>query len=101
MALLARPFARELGKALAQAARTEAAAEELWVTTQPDGVHLWLVTTSIDMATERQLHRLTGVLYERFLNAEFQLHVLNPRHHSGDARRALPRDAEQIPLRRP
>ena len=98
MALLARPFARELGKTLAQAARNEAAVEELWVSAQRDGVHLWLLTAPIDMATERQLHRLTGVLYDRFQNAEFQLHVLNPRHHGGDARRALPSQAEQIPL---
>ena len=100
MALQARPFAEELGKTFALAARTEASVEELWVSTQLDGVHLWLLTAPIDMATERRLHQVTGVLYDRFQNAEFQLHVLNPRHHNGDARRALPSQAEQIPLSR-
>src|SRR5688572_32386061 len=100
MALLSRPFARELGRALAQAARSEAAVEELWISTQRDGIHLWLLTTAIDMAAERRLHRLTALLYERFQNAEFQLHVLNPRHHGGDARRSLPSDADQIALDR-
>ncbi|HZO31917.1 MAG TPA: hypothetical protein VFH48_38660 [Chloroflexota bacterium] len=98
MALLARHFAEELGNTFAQAAQSEAAVEELWVSTQRDGVHLWLVTAPIDMATERRLHRLTGLLYDQFQSADFQLHVLNPRHHGGDARRALPSQAEQIPL---
>jgi hypothetical protein len=95
----AQPFAMQLGTALAEAARREPTVEELWVSAQLDGVHLWLVTASIDMATERSLHRLAGLLYDRFQTADFQLHILNPRHYGGDARRALPHQAEQIPLR--
>jgi 1,2-phenylacetyl-CoA epoxidase PaaB subunit len=103
MALVARPVAQQLGHAFAQAARGEAAVKdavkEVWVSRQREGVHVWVVTAPIDMATERRLHQLTGVLYDRFQSAEFQLHILNPRHHNRDARQALPSQAEQIPLR--
>lgn len=90
---------REIGRAFAQVARDAHVVEELWVSTGRDGVHLWLLTAPIDLDAEEHLHELTDPLYEQFPEADFQLHVLNPRHYRGDVRLALPSGVEQISLR--
>jgi hypothetical protein len=98
VALTTQTYAEQLGRTYAEAARGEHSILELWVSTVPGHVHLWLITQPIDAATERGLHRLTGALYDRFGKADFQLHVLNPPHFRGDVRNVVPRDAVQIPL---
>ena len=51
--------ARELGQTLAQAVQSEPLAQEIWVTTRRDGVHLWLLT---QQATDEDERRLFGLL---------------------------------------
>ena len=54
MALTTQTYAEKLGRALAKAVRDEPEVEEVWVSTRPDGVDLWLVTQAIDADTERE-----------------------------------------------
>lgn len=90
---------QELGRAFAQAVQGEPGVRELWVTTRPDGVHLWLLVEPMELDAERRLHGLTAALYGRFPDADFHLHVVNLRHFRKGLRRALPAGAEQISLR--
>ena len=94
-------YAQQLGRAFAQAARGDTAVIELWVSVQQEAAHLWLVTRPIDLSAERRLHGLTGVLYDTFGRADFQVHILNPRNIRGDVHDALPAQAEQISLNAP
>jgi len=92
--------AQQMGRVLAEAAKDEPRVEEVWVTTWPDGVHLWLITTPITTEEHRRLYLLNDVLYGRFPDAAFQLHVRNPRNYRGDVHAGLPRDVEQVPFSR-
>lgn len=98
MALTTQTYAEQLGRVLAEAARREPGVEELWVSTRPDGVDLWLLTQPVDLSVEHELHGLADVLYERFDGADFLVYVVNPRHFSGDVHQVLPRHAVQITL---
>jgi hypothetical protein len=92
--------AREIGTVFAARVREESIARELWVTSERDGVHLWLLIDPIeDDDAERELYGLLDVLDEPFPDADFQLHVLNPLTYTSDPRESLPLYAERIPLR--
>lgn len=88
--------ARELGATFAQAIQNEPLARELWMTTRPDGVHLWLLIDQADDEDERRLFGLLDILDERFPDADFQLHILNSASFTIDLHDVLPRDAEKI-----
>jgi hypothetical protein len=88
--------AGELGRAFAQAAQNEPLAQEVWVTMRRDGVHLWLLVEQAGDDEERQLFGLLDVLDDRFPEADFQLHILNPASYTIDLHDVLPRDAEKI-----
>ena len=64
--------------------RDEEAVEELWVSTDDEAVHLWLVVRAIEPDVERRLYGVEDVLYGRFPEAAFQVHVLNPRYYAGE-----------------
>jgi hypothetical protein len=100
MAITRQPTAREIGTVFAARVREESVARELWVTTESDGVHLWLLIEPLeDDDAERELYGLLGVLDERFPEADFQLHIFNPVDFTADPRESLPDHAERIPLR--
>jgi hypothetical protein len=102
MAITRRPTARDIGTVFAERASQEPVVRELWVTEENHGVHLWLLIDPIDDDdAERALYGLTEVLYERFPEADFQMHVMNPRDYTADPRRSLLSCAEKIPLRAP
>src|SRR4051812_45008506 len=98
MALTTQTYAEQVGRAYAEVARGEKVVRELWVTTVPGEVRLWLLTEPIDAAKERDLHRLTGALYDKFGKADFMLLICNPRHFRCDVRDVVPPGAVQIPL---
>ena len=100
MAVTRQPTAREIGEVLAERARRESVVRELWVTEESYEVHLWLLIDPIDDdVVELPLYGLADVLYDRFPEAAFQLHVMNPRDYTADPRQSLLPSAEQIPLR--
>ena len=99
MALTTQTYAQQLGRVLAEAASREPLVEELWVSTLPGGVRLWLITQNIDMDAARDLHGLADILYQRFDRPDFEVFVINPRHSLGDVHAAIPQSAVQIPLR--
>jgi hypothetical protein len=98
MALTTQTYAEQVGRAYAEVARGEKVVRELWVSTVPGHVDLWLVTELIEAPKERDLHRLTGRLYDQFGKADFQLHIVNPRYFGGDVRGVVPHDAVRITL---
>ena len=99
MTITRQPTAREIGMVFAARARQEPIARELWVTSEHDGVHLWLLIDPVEHGdAERELYGLVDVLDERFPGADFQLHVLNPVDFTADPRESLPGHAEQIAL---
>ena len=98
VALTTQSYAEELGRVFAEAARGETDIVELWVSTRPGGVDLWVLTQPIDMEVERNLHRFTDALYARFRTADFQVYMVNPRHFRDGGRSAIPSYAVQIPL---
>ena len=98
MAITSGVTAQQMGRVLAEAVQDEPRVAEVWVTTWPDGVHLWLVSTPITLAELRSLCRYEDVLYERFPGSAFEVHILNPRNYTKDVHRVLPRDAERVVL---
>jgi len=91
--------ASDLATALGSAIRDEEAVEELWVSTDDEAVHLWLVVRAIEPDVERRLYGVEDVLYGRFPEAAFQVHVLNPRYYAGDVHTAVPGGAVKISFR--
>jgi hypothetical protein len=57
-------YAEQLGRVLAEAASLEPLVEEVWVSTHPGGVRLWLITQDVDDHQEYELHGLADILYE-------------------------------------
>ncbi len=96
MAITMPTGASELGRTFAEAAQNEPLAKELWVTARRDGVHLWLLIERAGDDEERRLFGLLDLLDERFPEADFQLHVLNPASYTIDLHDVLPKDAEKI-----
>ena len=75
------------------------AVKELWYTTPPEGVLLWVITAPIELDTARELHGLSFAIYDEIPEALFDLHVLNPGdYRDHDARLGLPDDAIPVPL---
>ena len=99
MAITSGVTAQQMGQVLAAAVRDDPRIAELWVASRPDAIHLWLISTPITLAEHRSLYGLVGVLYERFPEAAFEVHIRNPRNYRSDVHRGLPSDAEQFPLR--
>jgi hypothetical protein len=98
VALTTGTYAEQLGRAFAEAAHGETNIAEVWVSTRPGGVDIWVLTLPIDLETERNLHRFTHALYNRFKTADFQVYMVNPRHFRNGGRSAIPSYAVQIPL---
>lgn len=98
MALTTQTYAEQLGRAFAEAARGETDIVELWVSTRPGGVDLWVLTKPMDISAERNVHRFTDVLYARFKSDDFLVYTVNPRHFRDGGRSAIPGHAVQIPL---
>ena len=98
MAITSGVTAQQMGRVLAEAVRDEPRIEEVWVSTWPDGVHLWLISTPVTLAELRMLYRHEDVLWERFPEDAFMMHILNPSNFPKGARRAVPADAERIVL---
>ena len=100
---MARPSeseARKIATVFAARAREESIVREFWVSVENGGVHLWLLIDPIEHDDEElKLYGLVDVLDERFPEADFQLHVLNPRGYTDDLRDSLRGDAQFIPLR--
>jgi hypothetical protein len=99
MTVTRQPTAREIGTVFAERARREPLVRELWVTSEQDGVHLWLlIEPTEDDDAERALYNLIDVLVEQYPDADYQMHVLNPVDYTADPRESLPFAAEQISL---
>jgi|SRR3954447_12376454 len=98
MALKSEMRPEELGRRLQEAlAETGDIVDGLWMTIQRGAVSFWILTAPIDAATQRGLYERTSVLYERFPQAEFDVHVLNPEWFAGtDPTLALPSDAKRL-----
>src|ERR1043166_9382281 len=100
MAVTRQPTVREVGEALAELASQVPLVRELWAFEGELGVHLWLLIDSIDdYDAERELYKLYDVLWDRFPDGGFLLHVINPRDYRRDPHGELDDDAVQIPLR--
>ena len=99
MAITTETYAEQLGSALVGAAQDRDEVLEVWVSTRTDGVDLWLLTSPIELDTERRLYGLLDTLYAQFDGTGFDLHVLNPRYFRGDPRSALPQHAVKFLLR--
>ncbi len=101
MAITPAVDAREAAESLAAEVSAEPAVEHLFVSTDRDLIELWLLTAPTDAETERRLYGLQLELYDRFPDAYFRVHVINPDYfEDGDISGIVPSEAEEIPLRR-
>jgi hypothetical protein len=100
MAVTKHPTVREVGEALAERASQEPLVRELWAYEGELGVHLWVLIDPIDdYGAQRELYKMYDVLWERFPDGGFLIHVINPRDYKRDPHNSLEHDAVQIPLR--
>jgi len=88
--------AQQMGKTLAEALHGQPRIAEIWVTTRPDGVHIWLIVEPIETEEQRRLYLFADVLHELFPGSPAMLHILNPRNHRGDIHLSLPGDATPV-----
>jgi len=98
VALTTQTYAEQLGRAFAEAARGEPNIAEIWVSTRPGGVDLWVLTLPIDMDAEKLLYRHKSAVYARFKAADYQIYTVNPRNFRDGGRSGIPVYAVQIPL---
>ncbi len=91
---------REIARCLApELARAEGLVQGLWLTVRRGVAIFWVLTPPIDAAAQQGLYERTAIVYDEFPDAEFAVHILNPVWSAGgDARGALPADAEPVPL---
>src|SRR5215216_428747 len=98
MAIATGITAQHVGRTFADIVRSARQVSELWVSMRRGGFQLWLIVEPITLKDERHLHELADVLYERFPEGDFELHVVNPLRHTRDVHEALPPGAEKIAL---
>ncbi len=90
-----------IAESLADDVRAEPALKRFLVSTQPVLVELWLLTAPTDAETERRLYGLSLDLYDRFPDAYFRVHVINPGHiEDGDISGIVPAEARRSPCGR-
>ena len=90
----------ELASALAEMVRNEHSVLRMWMSCHRGVASFWLLTTSLEARDERHLYGLSGDLFDRFPDAMFRLHLLNPRDYkSFELDLILPKGAEEIALR--
>jgi len=96
MAIATEITPHELGRIFAEAVGADERAAGLWASADLDGLHLWLVVEPMELDAERHFHELADVLYERFPDLIFEVHILNPRNYAEGAETAVPEMAEKI-----
>jgi hypothetical protein len=90
----------ELATALAEMIGHEPSVVRMWMSYHRGVASFWLLTTSTEASDERRLYGLSGDLFDRFPEAMFRLHLLNPRdYESFELELVLPQGAEEIALR--
>ena len=93
--------AGQVGRSFAEAIRPEPAAKRLWFRARGETVEPWLLIEPGDVETERRLHALGALLYERFPELDFSLHILNPaRYPRLNLSVIVPGQAEELPVHR-
>ena len=90
-----------LTAALAGMVRDDPAVLRMWVSSHRGVASFWLLTqASVATAAERRLYGLSGALFDRFPEADFRLHVVNPRDYEPfELDIVLPTGAKEIALR--
>ena len=69
---------------------------------RPDAFDLWLLTSPLDMAAERELCAVVDPMYVRFPSPTFTLHILNPELFVDLRPEAIiPSRAQRVELRSP
>jgi hypothetical protein len=68
----------EVGRIFAGALSDVTSARDAWVSTDDEGVKLWLLVEPLELDEERALYALVDPLEQRFPGIGFTLHVLNP-----------------------
>lgn len=90
----------ELAAALAEMVRHEPSVLRMWVSSHRGVVSFWLLTPEIEAEEERHLYGLSGDLQDRFPDAFFHVHLINPRYYEWfDLDMLLPQGAEEFALR--
>lgn len=90
----------ELVSTFVEMLRHEPSVLKMWVSRHRGVVSFWLLTTPIEISGERRLYHLGGELFDRFPDALFQVHLLNPRFYDElIPEEILPKGAKEIALR--
>ena len=79
MALATTALAQEIGRALVELLRDAPAAQRLWVRPTGDTVDVWVLTAPLDVHQERAFYDVIPLLHDRFADAAFRFHAINPR----------------------
>lgn len=94
------PTAQAIGAVFAARVSQEPIVRELWVSDEDGEAHLWLLIDPIeDDDAELGLYSLGAVIDERFPEAYYFIHVLNPLDYTSDPRESLPGWVKPVPLR--
>jgi len=89
-------IAVRLGQAFASEVAGRPSVSEIWVSTDRNDIHLWLLARDIDADEERSLYGQLNDLDEQFRDLEFQLHILKPSRYTIPLHDVLPDDAKKI-----
>lgn len=90
-------LAQRVGREYATTIGDQPVVEGVWVSTDDEGVDVWVVTAPTDPASARRLFIGYGAFQRRFQDAEIRLRVLNRRNFpSMDLDDLLPEDARLI-----
>jgi hypothetical protein len=90
-------LAQQVGQEYAATIGNQPVVEGVWVSTDEEGVELWVVTAPAAPADTRCLWAGYGAFQRCFEEADVRLHVLNRRNYPGmDLDDLLPEDARLI-----
>jgi len=90
---------KEMGRIIVEAVDRDLVVTGVWVSSNHEGVDVWITTVPIDMEEELRIYGLDDLIDERFPGAYYQLHVLNQRYFTRPARDVVPRGAEALLVR--
>lgn len=88
------PF--KIARCFADQVKDNGAVRVLLVRERRSIVELWLVTDPMDRDDERALYGAIGPLEDRFLDTEFEFHLLNAAHFTINPLEVVPSGAEPV-----
>jgi hypothetical protein len=99
MAIVNSIHAADIVRRVAELVREEPSVRSLYYRQSGEVAEFWLLSEPIDRETERQVRQIRRTLFDKFPDALFEFHLINPRLSEGlDPPVLIPEDATLVTM---